>query len=423
MLRVKAFFIVFCLLLSNPAFAYLDPGTGSMIMYFIIAIFSTCLYFIRELFYKIKLFFSIGKVDTSLRKPEDSDILFYSEGAQYWRCFLPIIEELEKLEIKSAYYTSDVNDEGLKFEGKYFVTQHIGSEYSTFVMLNHLDVKVVVMTTPQLDILQLKRSALVKHYVHLVHAPTDILLYKKFAVDYFDSVMCSGQHQIESIRLLEEKRGLPRKKLFETGLTYYDIMCRDKPKGLRKEGTTVLVAPTWGVNGMLSKFGSKPIEILLYANYNVIFRPHPQLYTSQRELIESMEEKFRGVENLEIDRAPSGELSMERADIMLSDISGIIFDFLFVYEKQVVLIGGNDVQLGGVEAEDVEKEVWECQMFNQIATLIPPERMHEIALIIGETLANTEKCDISRFRQESIFNFGHSGKIAAKQLVDILRDI
>ena len=183
------------------------------------------------------------------------DILFYSEGAYYWNLFLPIIEEFEKRKIHSIYWTSKENDLGLESSFSYMEARFIGDGIKAFTLLNRIKVKIVLMTTPQLDIMHLKRSKDVEYYGHIIHAPTDTLLYKKFAFDYFDFIMCSGEHQIESIRALEKKRELPPKTLYKTGLTYYDVMLRDRNKYSNRDNNTILVAPAWGNISMLVKLG------------------------------------------------------------------------------------------------------------------------------------------------------------------------
>ena len=55
------------------------------------------------------------------------------------------------------------------------------------------------MTTPQLDVFALKRSKSVDHYCYVIHAPNNIHADKKFAFDYFYSVLCSSHAQIENL--------------------------------------------------------------------------------------------------------------------------------------------------------------------------------------------------------------------------------
>ena len=405
----------------TPLFAYLDPGTGSMLLYFIMGVFATVVYFLKGIVYKIKTFFASETVDKNFRDLSGIDILFYSEGAHYWNVFLPIIEELERLQIHSAYYTSQDNDPALKTSFKYLRTGFVGKDLTAFALLNRIEVKMVVMTTPQLDIMHLKRSKDVDTYVHLVHSPTDALIYKKFAFDYFDTVLCSGEHQIKSIRALEEKRNLPNKLLLETGLTYYDVMYRNRLEHQEDSNKkTVLIAPSWGKNSMLTKYGSSPIETLLNAGYTVILRPHPQMYISQKELIEEIEKTLSIYKNLTIDRAPSGEKSMAISNILLSDFSGIIFDYFFIYEKPIVLID-DEISKGGLEAEDVEHEVWEFKVFKEITTSIYHNNIDQLPEIMNATLNQEISSRVEDLRKEALFNFPQAGEVATEQILTILK--
>ena len=405
----------------SPAFAYLDPGTGSMLLYFIMGVVATFIYFLKGLFYKVKTFITGGKIDKGLRDLNGADILFYSEGGNYWNVFLPVIEELEKRAIKSVYYTSGAKDPALDTDFQYMTAHYIGNDLTAFTLLNHIKVKVMIMTTPQLDVMHLKRSKNVEHYVHLIHAPTDALIYKKFAFDYFDSVMCSGKHQIESIRALEKKRNLPPKILYETGLTYYDVMYRDREKYIHKEEKkTVLVAPTWGSNGMLTKFGIAPVKELLEANYHVILRPHPQMYVSQKELMDALEKELSTYSNLEIDRKPSGESSMGRSDVMISDISGIIFDFFFIYEKPVIVIE-DSIEKGGLEAEDVDQEIWESTVLDKVATPVNHNNIDALPSVVDQLIDKDITEDIEQLKDLSLFNFSHAGSVAVDQILEIMK--
>lgn len=405
----------------SPVFAYLDPGTGSMLLYFIMGVIATFVYFLKGIFYKVKTFITGGKIDKGLRDLNGANILFYSEGGNYWNVFLPVIEELEKRAVRSVYYTSGAKDPALETNFKYMKAYYIGNDLTAFTLLNHIKVKVMIMTTPQLDVMHLKRSKNVEHYVHLIHAPTDALVYKKFAFDYFDSVMCSGKHQIESIRALEKKRNLPQKVLYETGLTYYDVMYRDRATYSIKEArSTVLVAPTWGSNGMLTKFGPAPVKELLEANYHVILRPHPQMYVSQKELIDEIETELSKFSNLEIDRNPSGEVSMGRSDVMISDISGIIFDFFFIYEKPVIVIE-DVIEKGSLEAEDVDNEIWESTILEKVATPINHNNINTLSSVVDKLVGKDIKQDMEQLRDKSLFNFPHAGLVATDQILTILK--
>ena len=93
-------YLIFFLLISNPAYAYLDPGTGSLILYFIMGLFATVIFYFKWIIYKIREFLIGNSSKIKIKNSDKIDILFYSEGGQYWNVFKPIIEELEKKKLK-----------------------------------------------------------------------------------------------------------------------------------------------------------------------------------------------------------------------------------------------------------------------------------------------------------------------------------
>ena len=63
---------LFLVALSPPAWAYLDPGTGSMIISAIVGLFATAGLAVKTYWYKIKAFFR--KNDAETRDHEDARI-------------------------------------------------------------------------------------------------------------------------------------------------------------------------------------------------------------------------------------------------------------------------------------------------------------------------------------------------------------
>jgi amino acid permease len=64
--RLRVAVAAFLLLLSPPAFAYLDPSTGSMVVSAIVGIFASIALAVKTYWYKIKGFFRRGdKPDSS----------------------------------------------------------------------------------------------------------------------------------------------------------------------------------------------------------------------------------------------------------------------------------------------------------------------------------------------------------------------
>jgi hypothetical protein len=405
-----------------PAHAYIDPGTGSMLIYAVVGIVGALLFAFRGVFYKMKSKVT-GKDYGISNDLMDKDLVFYSEGKQYWNVFLPVVEELDKLGKKIVYLTSSEDDEGLKYVSENVEAKCIGSDVQAAVFLNNLKAKVLAMTTPQLDIMTIKKTKRVKHYAHIVHACVDVGIYGKYAFDYFDSVLCSGLHQVKHLRDFETMRKTKAKQLLESGCTYFDILARNKVRNNSAEKSNdkpvILVAPTWNKNSLLSRFGFAPVKSLLEKGYKVILRPHPQMYVSQKDLIENLRKESAAYENLIWDENASGEKSMTESDILVSDLSGIIFDYAFIYKKPVISIDA-PVITEGLEVEDMKLgDLWELTMREKLGRLVNEKDIANLGEIAEDVLKTFDNNNIDTLIAEHVFNFGKAGKIAAQQLLEI----
>ena len=413
----------------TPAMAYLDPGSGSILLYFIIGIFATLIYSVRNMVFNLRAFFYNFFIKDKFKNITNKNLVFYSEGSHYWSTFKPLLDSLSNMNIDYSYLTSDKNDPGLNYKNLNFESSYIGSSRFSVISLNFLKAKILVMTTPQINVMHLKRSNTVDFYVHIVHAPIDVFKYNPYAFDFFDCIMCSGQHQIDHLRLIEKVRNLPSKKLLKTGLIYFDELLENKDNKFTSSKNTILVAPTWGENGLLKKVGFNALKILLLEGYKVILRPHPQSLISEIELIQEIEKECANFDELIIDKTPDGKNSMAQSDILVSDASGIIFDFAFIYEKPVIAFNNTlneDRLLELFEINEGQKnkiEVWEVKNKHKVAVELSTENIHKLPKLVSETIAKETSPNLLRFREESIFNFGFAGETAAKQLKNLLNKI
>ena len=100
------FYLFYFILMPSFCFAYLDPGTGSLLIYALLGIATTLVFALKNVFYNIRNLFSKNKIKSS----EEYGIVFYSEGKKYFHIFKSIFEELIIDKIKSTYVTSDKDD-------------------------------------------------------------------------------------------------------------------------------------------------------------------------------------------------------------------------------------------------------------------------------------------------------------------------
>ena len=63
-----------CTVLAAPSYAYLDPGTGSIILQSVLASIAVAMGVLRLYWYRLKAFFSGKTLDSDVQKSKDAEI-------------------------------------------------------------------------------------------------------------------------------------------------------------------------------------------------------------------------------------------------------------------------------------------------------------------------------------------------------------
>ena len=319
---------------------YIDPGTGAMLFTALIGIVTTAVYALRKLGTKVKFLLSGGRVDSSI-KSDMVDILIFSDHKRYWNVFKPVCDELDRRKIKSSYWTASPDDPALNEKYEYVSCSFIGEGNKAFARLNMASAKICLSTTPGLEVYQWKRSKSIEYYVHIPHAVEPLTLYRMFGLDFYDAILLNGEFQKRTVRKIEELRNLPAKELCVVGCTYFDAM-KERLDGAKEEsasdesGITVLLAPSWGPNAILSKYGADFLRALKNTDYNIIVRPHPQSRTSEKQMLESLEKEFPETDKWHWNYDNDNFDVLRRSDIMISDFSGVIYDYTLVFDGSLI---------------------------------------------------------------------------------------
>ena len=133
----------------------------------------------------------------------------------------------------------------------------------------------------------------------------------------------------------------------------------------------------------------------------------------------SLQSGLAAYPNLSWDDAADGFQSMAAADVMLSDMSGVIFDYAFLFEKPVLTLkyGLNKI---GMEAIDIPWEPWELTVLDTIGKQIDESGLSALPASLKKIAGNDERIKaIQKLRDESVYNFGNGGAVAAHQIARI----
>lgn len=368
---------------------YIDPGTGSMLFTILIGLAGGAVYLFRTLFLRAKFLVRGGRKDG-----EGSDrlgLVVFSDDQRYWSVFEPVVEALDEAGQEVHYWTASEDDPALEASYPHLHARFIGHGSKAFTKMNYLSADVVLSTTPSLDVFQWKRSKHVKHYVHLPHAASDITIYRMFGLDYYDAVLLSGTYQIRQIRELEALRGLPEKECRIVGIPYMDALAErfgSEPKLDANAPRTLLLAPSWGENGILKKYGARMLDALLATGYQVIIRPHPQSWASELPMLETLMAAYPDSDRLEWNRDRDNYEVLRRSDLLISDFSGVIFDFALIFDKPIIY-ADTSFDTSPYDCWWSKEPLWTFEILPKLGPALREEDLPRLKSLVDDCIASS----------------------------------
>ncbi|MBQ9538494.1 MAG: CDP-glycerol glycerophosphotransferase family protein [Treponema sp.] len=397
---------------------YIDPGTGSMLFSLLIGLAAALVFAVRALSVKIKFILTGGRA----KKSGEGRLPFviYSDHKRYWNVFKPVCDEAEKRGMDVTYYTQSPDDPALSTPYEHVKAEFIGEGNRGFAKLNFLKADTVLSTTPGLGVLQWKRSRDVSRYVHIPHLAGDLTTYRMFALDHYDSVLLTGDYQGKDVRALEKLRGQGEKELVTVGCTFLDAMRERLASSPRphNERTCVLVAPSWGTSGILSVYGKKLLDPLAASGLDVVIRPHPQSLTAEKDLLDSLTAAYKDCPNVSWNYDNDNFDILNKADVMITDFSGVIFDYALVFGKPVIYAKPAVFNKDPYDAWWLDHELWTFSVLPRLGVELDEKdfpRIGELAVQTAESPALKEGID--EVRKEAWANVGES----AARVVDYIQ--
>lgn len=248
-------------------------------------------------------------------------IVFYSESSGFFKYYRGIIEYLlNNTNVHLHYITSDPEDSIFEFEreNNRLKAYYIGEKRLITLMMK-MDADIVIMTMPDLENFHIKRSYVRDdiEYIYIPHGMDSLnLTMRKGSMDHYDTVFCVGKHQKEEIEKTERAYNLPKKNIIEWGYCLLDDMKNHyiSVSGENKQ-RTVLIAPSWQQDNIVDTCLEEVLDTLKDKPYHIIVRPHPQHVKLKGRLMEALKNKYRELENIEIQTDFSSDRTVFEAEI------------------------------------------------------------------------------------------------------------
>ena len=411
----------FIFLIQN-SYAYIDPGGIGAIINVIIAGIAAGVFYIRSTIYQFILSFKNILDDLlvfiKFFKKKKS-IVFYSENLQYLKYFGNLLSLISSEELNISLLVNKKNNETEKFQSidRFF----INSSFLRNLSLNLLNCKILILTTPDIGNLYVKRSKFCKHYFYIFHSVVSTqMVYNKLAFQHYDTICCNGEYQFDELTLEEQKFNLPKKNLIKSGYPLFDKLKIENQNDYEKN--KVLIAPSWNpsISDFNEKYYSDIINDLLKKNYNIIFRPHPEYRKRFSKNYEIFVDKYLSNKNIIFDTGASLNNIFDSCEILITDWSGIAYEFFYFCRRTVIF---NDIPLKKLNDDLVAPdEIFEFK-FRETIGHIFDNKSKITDLIERIRKEGLENKKIDNFFKKNFYNLGNSSQIILENLKKLNKDL
>ena len=353
-------------------------------------------------------------------------VVFYSESSGFYKYFQGIIEYLlENTNIVIHYITSDPEDKifELATSNDRIRPYYIGEKRLITLMMK-MDADVVVMTMPDLENYHIKRSYIRKdiEYIYIPHGMDSLnLTMRTGSMDHYDSVFCVGKHQKEEIEKTEAVYQLPKKKLVEWGYSLLDEMRADyaKMSHQNSEVKKILIAPSWQQDNIVDSCLEQILYNLKGKGYQITVRPHPQHVRHRGEFMEQLKVKYEQDRDVEIQTDFSSNSTVFEADLMITDWSGIAYEYAYTTQKPVLFIN-TPMKVMNPEYQKIDTVPLNILLREEVGCSLNLDELGQISDKVQELLDHRDDYyeKIGNFVQEYVYNHGTSAEVGAKYIIE-----
>lgn len=359
-------------------------------------------------------------------------LVFYSEKSGFYKYFKDVIEYLlVRSNVIIHYVTNDPNDQIFKIaETQPRIRPYYIGEKKLITLFMKMDADMVVMTCPDLDRFHLKRSYVRKdiEYVYMFHYPLSThMVLNTGALDHYDTILCIGDFQFDEIRAAERLYGLPEKKLVSAGYgqleQLYDSFQKMEP--IARVNPKILIAPSWQQDNILDSCIDALLEELLGKGYEIVVRPHPEYVKRYKPRMDQIVERYsdREKDGLKFELDFTQNNSIFNSDILITDWSGTAYEFSLVTLRPAVFVD-TPPKINNPDYVKLNIEPLEFKLRSEVGIQVPYDNLSGLENRVRELLENGDLYadKIHTIRETYIANFGRSGEVGGRYILDQLKN-
>ena len=367
------------------------------------------------------------KLDAAKFRNAKKKLVFYALSGGQYKFFKNIIEYLlEQSGIIIHYLTNDPNDAVFRLNNERLIPYY-ASQKKTITIMLRMDTDIMVTTVPDLQSYHMKRSVLRDdiEYIYIPHGPASThLTMRETAYDHFNTIFCVGPHQAAEMRKREELANIPRKKLVKAGYGLYDQLVTSYAALPQKSNKKpkILIAPSWQVDNIMELCIDNMLKALVGQGFTIIVRPHPQFIRMFPERIEELTTRYSNYtkdEEIAFELDFSGNDSIFSSDILITDWSGIAFEFSYCTLKPCIFIN-TPMKVLNPNYKKYNLEVLDISLRDKVGVSVNIEDVKDINKSVERLLAEKDSFreQIQEIVNQYIYHPGKNGEAGGKYIMN-----
>tara|TARA_B100000989_G_scaffold291154_1_gene265292 strand:+ start:4192 stop:5169 length:978 start_codon:yes stop_codon:yes gene_type:complete len=319
-----------------------------------------------------KIFLDILKILKFKKKEKLYKRIFFCENKFIFNYIKQYIDKKKSCLV--SYEKLDLDDDNYYyFENNFFL------EFFFYI----LKIKYFYTSTPNIGENICRKSILKRtKYIYLQHSSVGLInAYDKNAFINFDAVNVINKYQIYDV--------LNINKYFKKKIKLF----KSKPNYLKNiyiqtdEKYDLLIAPTWNTNFYEDHFLFNLIEVLNENKIYYRFRPHPMSIKKYEFDLKFYKEKKINFDN-------STNLNLFSFENLITDWSGIMFEFFYLKQKKPLLIDTYEKKINKLNIINNYKSM-ENLLRGEIGIIHTKNEFHSIIKTLKDPINN--KIDITNY--------------------------
>lgn len=213
--------------------------------------------------------------------------------------------------------------------------------FGSFADAAKIKCKAVVTASSGLDRVIFPTEA--SYFIHMPHSLASLhMIYPSGAFDGYDMLFACGPHHVREFKAICGTESLTYRPALAVGYGKQDLLERDyKSRSASRNHSNkkhILLAPSWGPDNLLDRFGANLLQALESEGFRVTVRPHPLFILEQAPVIAELTAFCSSSENCFFESSLTGDNAIYTADLLIGDYSGASFEFYSLRGKPVLSV-------------------------------------------------------------------------------------